>query len=78
MVMMLDTEHDARIARALQIRLAIIEHDMAECDRMADALLDEINDLAEARYRLTRCLWRVQDRLRRAAFDRQNREEVAA
>jgi len=75
---------DARIARALQTRIDLIdqemhaaEHQRQQAYELADAMLDEIDELAERRFKLTTALWRVEGRLSRAAFNRQDREEVA-
>ena len=83
-IMTNDVQRDARIARALQIRLDQILQEMHSCERLcqqayefADSKLDEFDELAETRYLLTRCLWKVEQR-RFEAIDRQNREEVAA
>ncbi len=46
---------------------------------IADACLVEFDELAETRFRLTRCLWKVEQRLSEAAFKNpQNRQECAA
>jgi hypothetical protein len=83
----MDTQRNARIARALQIRIDLIVSELRSCERrraqaykFADHMLDEFDRLAEQRFVLTRALWRVQDRLGRAAFrrNRQEREDVAA
>ena len=71
----MDTRLDARLARALQTRIDLIDEEMHACERhrqeayeIADALLDEQDELAEQRFRLSMALWKIQNRLSRAAF----------
>src|SRR5262245_51778509 len=76
---------DARKARALQTRIELpdqgmpaAEHQRQQAYELADALINEIDKLGERRFKLTTALWRVKKRLSRAAFNRQDRGEVAA
>jgi hypothetical protein len=70
--------------RALWARLDVISAEMASAlkqreqhYRLADALLDEFDDLAQRHFELTRTLWRAEQRLAEAAMreaDAKNRE----
>lgn len=69
-------ERDARIARALNLRIDDIDDEMLECDELVEACLDHLICLADQRSRLARSLWEVEKRLAQAAF--RQCHEVAA
>ena len=70
--------------RALRARLDVISAEMASAlkqreqhYRLADAFLDEFDDLAQRHFELTRTLWKAEQRLAEAAMretDAMNRE----
>ena len=74
---------DARIARALHIRLRHIHDELRDLEAqrqeayaIADSCIRDFDELTEQRFRLKRALWQVEQRLSEAAS--KNREEVMA